>query len=85
MLIRDLSAAAENALLQITCEGQGGVRLGWYPNKGRVRSFMDAFGLPSHIVPFALIALGYPVKTPRPKDRFDPAKVYHGRYGQAGT
>jgi nitroreductase len=80
--VQDLSAAVENALLQITEEGLGGVWLGWYPGKGRIRSFMDAFGLPPHIVPFALIALGYPAKTPRPKDRFDPAKVHYDRYGQ---
>lgn len=80
--VQDLSAAVENALLQITEEGLGGVWLGWYPGKDRVRSFMDAFGLPPHIVPFALIALGYPAKTPRPKDRFDPAKVHYNRYGQ---
>ena len=79
--IQDLSAAVENALLQISAEGLGGVWLGWYPGKARVRAFMDAFGLPPHIVPAALIALGYPAKTPRPKDRFDPARVHYGRYG----
>ncbi|MDR1929618.1 MAG: nitroreductase family protein [Treponema sp.] len=74
--VQDLSAAMENALLQITGEGLGGVWLGWYPDKGRVRSFSEKFALPSHIVPLGLIALGYPAGEARPKDRFDPARVH---------
>ncbi|GHU14836.1 NAD(P)H nitroreductase [Spirochaetia bacterium] len=73
---QDLSAAVENALLQITEEGLGGVWLGWYPDKERVKVFSDYFGLPAHIVPVALIALGYPAKESHPKDRYDPHKVH---------
>ncbi|MDR1306038.1 MAG: nitroreductase family protein [Treponema sp.] len=83
--IQDISAAVENVLLQIAGEGLGGVWLGWYPGRSRVRAFMDAFGLPPYIVPAALVALGYPAKETHPKDRFDPAKVHYGRYGAPGT
>jgi nitroreductase len=80
--VQDLSASIENALLQITAEDLGGVWLGWYPDKGRVKVFMDHFGLPPHIVPLGLIALGYPAKPSNPKDRFDPAKVHYECYGK---
>jgi nitroreductase len=82
--VQDLSAAIENALLQITEEGLGGVWLGWYPDKGRVTAFMERFKLPSHIVPVGLIALGYPAKESHPKDRYDPKKV-HWESGEGFT
>jgi nitroreductase len=81
--VQDLSAAIENALLQICDEGLGGVWLGWYPNKERVTVFMKRFGLPPHIVPLGLIALGYAAAQTLPKDRFDPARVHYERYGSS--
>ncbi|MDR0402457.1 MAG: nitroreductase family protein [Treponema sp.] len=73
---QDLSAATENALLQITEEGLGGVWLGWYPDGDKVKAFRDYFKLPAHIVPVALVALGYPARESRPRDRYDPEKVH---------
>jgi nitroreductase len=75
---QDISAAVENALLQITEEGLGGVWLGWYPDKNKVDAFVNHFKLPAHIVPVALIAFGYPdpAKEQQPKNRYDPKKVH---------
>jgi nitroreductase len=76
--VQDLSAATENALLQIVEEGLGGVWLGWYPESARVDPFKKYFKLPEHIVPVSLIALGYPAKESRAaKDRFDPSRVHY--------
>ena len=80
--VQDLSAATENILLQIVEEGLGGVWLGWYPDKQRTAAFSSRFKLPSHIVPFSVIALGYPSQPPVPADRFDAAKVHYGAYGK---
>jgi nitroreductase len=79
--VQDLSAAVENMLLQIVDEGLGGVWLGWYPDQDRVRAFSERFGLPSQVIPFAVIALGYPAKLPAKRDRYDPRRVHYGRYG----
>jgi nitroreductase len=79
--VQDLAAATENMLLQIVEEGLGGVWLGWYPYMERVSAFSARFGLPAHIVPFSIIALGYPAKSKAPEDRFNPAKVHYGVYG----
>jgi nitroreductase len=78
--IQDLSAATENILLQIVDEGLGGVWLGWYPDMARVKAFAERFGLPPHVVPFSVIALGYPANPPQKADRYDAAKVHYGRY-----
>ncbi|MDR1933379.1 MAG: nitroreductase family protein [Spirochaetales bacterium] len=80
--IQDLSAATENILLQIVEEGLGGVWLGWYPDEDRIRAFSGRFGLPPHILPFSVVALGYAAKTPEPAFRFDAGKVYYGAYGR---
>jgi nitroreductase len=79
---QDLSAATENILLQITEEGLGGVWLGWYPDKARITALSRHLSLPSPIIPFAVIALGYPANPIKPADRFDPAKVHYGVYGK---
>jgi nitroreductase len=79
--VQDLSAATENILLQIVEEGLGGVWLGWYPDKQRTAAFSGRFKLPVHIIPFSVIALGYPAQAASPAKRFDPAKVHYGAYG----
>jgi nitroreductase len=80
--VQDLSAATENILLQISGEGLGGVWLGWYPNEGRVKALSSYLNLPPHIVPFSVIALGYPARSPPAGDRFDPSRVHYGAYGK---
>ncbi|MDR1128930.1 MAG: nitroreductase family protein [Treponema sp.] len=80
--VQDLSAATENMLLQITEEGLGGVWLGWYPDESRVRAFSAKFGLPAHIIPFSVVALGYPAAPVKPAVRFDPSLVHYGAYGK---
>jgi nitroreductase len=65
--VQDLAAATENILLQIVEEGLGGVWLGWYPDREKVRAFSERFQLPPHILPFAVVALGYPAKVVPPE------------------
>ncbi|MDR3302915.1 MAG: nitroreductase family protein [Treponema sp.] len=77
---QDLSAATENILLQIVEEGLGGVWIGWYPAMDRVKTFAEYFKLPSHILPFSVVALGYPVELPKKACRFDPTKVHYGTF-----
>jgi nitroreductase len=79
--VQDLSAATENMLLQIVDEGLGGVWLGWHPDTQRVAALSRHFGLPATLVPFAMVALGYPERQPEKADRFDPRRVHYGRYG----
>ncbi|MDR1588189.1 MAG: nitroreductase family protein [Treponema sp.] len=79
--IQDLSAVTENIVLQIVDEGLGGVWLGWYPDKSRTAALSAHFGLPPHIVPFSVVALGYAVK-PAAADRFDMSKVHYGAWGR---
>jgi nitroreductase len=80
--VQDLAAATENILLQIVEEGLGGVWLGWHPNTERVGSFSKRFTLPSHIIPFSVVALGYPAREYEITSRFDASRVHYGAYGK---
>ena len=78
--VEDCSAATENLLLAAHAAGLGAVWLGYYPVEERVVSMRALFALPETVVPFAIVALGYPAEYPAPVDRFDPARVHYDRW-----
>ena len=78
---QDCSAAAENMLLAACCLGLGGVWTSIYPLKERMEGFSGLFNLPEEVVPFALIALGYPARSmDNPKSRFNPSRILRNRW-----
>ncbi len=78
--VQDCSAATENILLAAHEMGLGAVWLGVYPTDERVEGIRGLLGLPEHVIPMSLVAVGHPVETPSPADRFDPARVHHDRW-----
>lgn len=77
----DCSAAIENLLLAAHAVGLGGVWIGVHPVGPfgwRVRRLV---GLPLHIVPHSLVALGYPLQVPGAVDRFDRTRLHSERWG----
>jgi nitroreductase len=77
---QDCSAAVENALLAAHAIGLGGVWLGYYPKMERVASLKELLGIPEHVEPLAVLALGHPAETKPPSDRYDPSFVHHERW-----
>ncbi len=75
----DCGAATQNLLLAAQTLGLGACWVGLHPREERKSAFSRLLHLPSHIFPFALVALGYPEELkPRP-DRFHAEKVkYNG-------
>ena len=57
--VEDMSACTQNILLKIEEEGLGGVWLGIYPREDRVQYLCENFHIPSGVIPFSMIALGY--------------------------
>jgi len=78
--IQDCSAATENLLLAAHAEGLGAVWLGVYPRADRVAGMRELLGLPEHILPLALIALGQPGEEKGPAERFDASRIHHDRW-----
>ncbi len=71
----DCGAATQNILLAAQTLGLGSCWVGLHPREERKRSFSRLLHLPSHVKPFALVALGYPEEQkPRP-ERFHAEKV----------
>jgi nitroreductase len=77
---QDCSAAVENALLAAHAIGLGGVWLGYYPKMERVAPIKELLGIPEHVEPLAVLALGHPAETKPPSDRYDPSFVHHERW-----
>jgi len=78
--ILDCAAATENILIAAHAEGLGAVWLPAYPDEERVKGIRSLLGIPEHIVPFALIPLGYPAESKPPNNRFDTARIRSNRW-----
>ncbi len=77
---QDLSAATQNILLELTDKGLGGCWLGLYPNEERMEEVSRMCSLPSHILPFSVISLGYPQEEYHNVDKRDPALIHINQY-----
>ena len=78
--IQDCSAATENILIAVQAKGLGGVWLGVYPTEDRVVGIRKLLGIPEHVIPFALISIGYPAEQKPRSDRYDTSRVRHNRW-----
>lgn len=78
--VQDCSAATQNILLAAHACGLGAVWVGVYPKEDRVRRLQALLGLPEHVIPLALVPMGYPAERVPPATRFDPSRVHRNRW-----
>lgn len=78
--VQDCSAATENLLLAAHAKGLGAVWLGVYPRQERVEGMKKLLGLPEHVIPLALVALGHPAEQKPPAQRFAPERVHRNHW-----
>ncbi|MBR0472645.1 MAG: nitroreductase family protein [Methanosphaera sp.] len=78
--VQDCSASTENMLLAIESLSLGGVWLGIYPLRERCEKLIKYFNLPGNIVPFGIIALGYPGGDSLAKDKWDENKLHWNKW-----
>lgn len=71
----DCSAAVQNMLLAAHDLELGACWIGVYPRRERIHQLKKIFILPDHIVPFALISLGYPAEIKTSPDRIKPDRI----------
>lgn len=76
----DCSAAIENLLLAAHATGLGGVWIGVHPIRPFAWRVRRIVGLPRHVVPHSLVALGHPARVPNPVDRFDPSFIHDEKW-----
>ncbi|MBP3239535.1 MAG: nitroreductase family protein [Oribacterium sp.] len=73
----DVALAAENALLEITSLGLGGVWLAAYPEEERLETIVKTLDIPENLVPLTMIPFGYPAESREQPDRFDESRVHY--------
>jgi len=78
--VQDCSAATENLLLAITAHGLGGVWLGVYPREDRVKGLRKLLGIPEHVVPLALVPIGYPGEKKGRASRYRENRIHKNRW-----
>lgn len=71
----DCSLAAENLILAAEANGLGTVWIGVWPEEEWVAGLVDVLGIPEGTVPFAIIAMGHPVRKPDVIERYNPEWV----------
>ncbi|MBM7865730.1 nitroreductase family protein [Heliomicrobium gestii] len=78
--VQDCSAAVENLLIAAESLDLGAVWVGVYPEAERVAHFRTLLAIPDHVIPLALIPVGYPAEKPAPANRFDPSRIHYNRW-----
>jgi nitroreductase len=77
----DCAAASENIVVAANALGLGAVWCGVYlaevPQKVDFHTWL---GLPAHIIPFAVIPIGYPAEKKASTDRYDPTRVHVNKW-----
>ena len=79
-LEQDLGAAVENILIEVEELGLGAVWMGIMPREERMAKVAEVLRLPDHIVPFAIVAVGYPAEAKEAGDRYEEDRVHYNRY-----
>jgi nitroreductase len=75
--ILDCAAATQNILLAAHANGLGACWLGIYPREERVAGMKTLVSVPDHVIPFALVSLGFPDEEKNPSDRYHESLVHY--------
>ena len=79
----DTGAATQNIMLTARYLGLGSVWCGVYPNEDLVKKIQEALKIPEHVIPMAVVVIGYPDEVPaQPTDRFKESKIHYNTYGK---
>ncbi len=78
--VQDCSAATQNILIAARALGLGSCWLGVYPRQERLNPIKTILGLPAHVLPLCVIALGYPDEEKPTPDRYDTEKIHYDKW-----
>jgi len=78
--VQDCAAAVQNILVAATGLGLGSVWLGVHPREDRVRAVRSLLGVPAHVTPLAIVALGYGAEEKGPSERYNDERVHREKW-----
>lgn len=73
----DCSAATQNMLLAAHGLNLGACWIGIYPRKPRIEALHELFKLPEHVIPFAVISVGFSEEVKSKPDRFIRSRIHY--------
>lgn len=76
----DCSAATLTMGLAAHALGLGACWLGIHPREDRVAGIREIFDLPKNVIPFSIVALGYPDETPEEMNRYMPDRIHYEKW-----
>jgi nitroreductase len=79
-IVQNCSAAVQNILLQIHEMGLGACWIAVYPLTDVIKNLRIAFGLPEHVIPVALISLGFPAEEKTAEERYNIEKIHFNQW-----
>lgn len=78
--IQDMAAAIQNILLQAESMSLGTCWCGVYPRKELIDIVSQIVSLPDHIVPVAIIPVGYPGEKKDETERYKPDRIHNEKW-----
>lgn len=78
--VQDCSAATENILIAAQAKCLGAVWMGVYPRDAWGLGLRKLLNLPDHVIPFSLVAIGYPAEQKPRANRYDTSRIHHNRW-----
>ena len=78
--VQDCSAAVQNILLAAQSLGLGACWTAAHPRPERRAFLKSALGLPDQVSPLCVIAVGYSAGEEKPRDKFDPARLFWNKW-----
>jgi len=75
-MLQDCSAAIENLLLAANALGLGACWLGVHPRPDRVEHIRTLFGVPNHVIPVAVMSIGWPAEQHAARTRYRATAVH---------
>ncbi|MBF0594887.1 MAG: nitroreductase family protein [Candidatus Omnitrophica bacterium] len=78
--VQDCSAAVENILLAAQSLGLGTCWTAAHPRPERIAFVKSLLGIPQDVVPLCVIAVGHPTGDDKPRDKFDPARLFWNKW-----
>lgn len=78
--VQDCSAAVQNILLAAQSLGLGSCWTAAHPRPERIAFVKQTLRLPDSVIPLAVIAVGWPTGEDKPRDKFDPARLFWNKW-----